>query len=323
MQSIQNLYPVLLAQRRIGLSDPSKQPWRLGLTQEGEAADFLRLEDVPGTVDVWEQFPGVFRCYPTQGYKGGATVYAEFTDPLAGGSSGQPVLIAGQRYAQGQTMYLGSPEIWRLRALNVDFYDRFWVKLVRKAAEGRTRRGDQRGMLILEGTEFDVGQTVPVRARVLDSQFNPLADDTIEIDVYNPEGVPLIPAPTLTRDVNRSSEFVGDFRVAVPGRYRMELEVPDLEERVTADINVLLPALEMSRLRQDASTLRALAAGTGGEYLRLDEASARIPDLLPDMGQVVIVDQQIRELWDRLWVLLLLVGLLGAEWLTRKLLKLA
>jgi hypothetical protein len=103
----------------------------------------------------------------------------------------------------------------------------------------------------------------------------------------------------------------------------MELEVPGLDERVSADINVLLHALEMSRLRQDVSTLRELAEGTGGEYLSLDQASARIPDLLPNMGQVIIVDQQIRELWDRLWVLLLLIGLLGAEWLTRKLLKLA
>jgi hypothetical protein len=41
------------------------------------------------------------------------------------------------------------------------------------------------------------------------------------------------------------------------------------------------------------------------------------------MGQEIIIDQQLRELWDRQWVLFLLVGLLGVEWLTRKLLKLA
>jgi hypothetical protein len=41
------------------------------------------------------------------------------------------------------------------------------------------------------------------------------------------------------------------------------------------------------------------------------------------MGQEIIIDQQLRELWDRQWVLFLLVALLAAEWLTRKLLKLA
>jgi hypothetical protein len=35
------------------------------------------------------------------------------------------------------------------------------------------------------------------------------------------------------------------------------------------------------------------------------------------------VDEQLRALWDRQWVLYLLVGLLGVEWLTRKLLRLA
>lgn len=325
MDAIRNLYPVLLQKTSLRASlDQARQPWKLGLTQEGQAADFLKLDDGPANIDVWEEFPGVFRCYPTLGRKGGATVYAEFTDPAAVNSARQePVLIAGQRYSQGQTMYLGSPEIWRLRSLNEDFYDRFWVKLVRKAAEGRTKRGLQRGMLILEGANYDVGQTVPVRARVLDAQFRPLEQDAIDIDVYDPEGAPLIPAPKLARDPNRPSEFVGDFRVSIPGRYKLELEVPELEQRVTSDISVSLPALEMSQLRQDVTTLRELVVGTGGEYLPLPEAGNRLAELLPNMGQQIIVDQQIRELWDRLWVLLALIGLLGAEWLTRKLLKLA
>ncbi len=36
-----------------------------------------------------------------------------------------------------------------------------------------------------------------------------------------------------------------------------------------------------------------------------------------------MIDQRIKELWDRSWVLYLLVTLFGLEWLTRKLLRLA
>jgi hypothetical protein len=326
MQHIASLYPVLLEQVKysLGSSDRADQPWKWGLTQEGKAAGFLKLLDEPSaTMDVWEEFPGVYRCSPTRGRKGGTTVYAEFTNPLSRGADGQPVLLAGQRYSQGNTLYLGSPEVWRLRSIDEDYYDRFWIKLVRKAAEGRTKRGLQRGMLILEGRDYDVGQTVPVRARVQSAQFQPLSEDTVAIEVYDPTGRPMVPAPVLKRDPNRREEYVGDFLALVPGRYRLELAVPDSREQVAADINVTLPALEMAELRQDAQALKKLVEGTGGAYLSVDEAEERLPELLPNMGQQIVIDQQLRELWDRQWVLFLLVGLLGVEWLTRKLLKLA
>lgn len=326
MQHIASLYPVLLEQVKysLGSSDRADQPWKWGLTQEGKAAGFLKLLDEPSaTMDVWEEFPGVYRCYPTRGRKGGTTVYAEFTNPLSRGADGQPVLLAGQRYSQGNTLYLGSPEVWRLRSIDEDYYDRFWIKLVRKAAEGRTKRGLQRGMLILEGRDYDVGQTVPVRARVQSAQFQPLTEDTVAIEVYDPTGRPMVPAPVLKRDPNRREEYVGDFLALLPGRYRVELAVPDSREQVAADINVTLPALEMAELRQDAQALKKLVEGTGGAYLSADEAAERLPDLVPNMGQQIVIDQQLRELWDRQWVLFLMVGLLGVEWLTRKLLKLA
>lgn len=324
MQHIAALYPVLLEEVRygIGANDRADESFPIGLTQEGEAAGFLKLEDQPTDEDIWEQFR-VFRCYPTRGRKGGTTVYAEFTDPLARGQDGQPVLLAGQRYSQGHTFYLGCPEIWRLRSQDEEYYDRFWIKLVRKAGEGRTRRGIQGNMLILEGRDYDVGQTVPVRARVLNSQFEPLDQDRISIEVYDPTGRPLVPPLVLTRDRNRPAEYTGDFLAALPGRYKLELPVPDSRDVVTSDVNVTLPALEMAELRQNVTALTRLTEGTGGAYVSIEDAVARVPELLPNMGQQIIIDQQLRELWDRQWVLFLLVTLLGAEWLTRKLLKLA
>ena len=75
--------------------------------------------------------------------------------------------------------------------------------------------------------------------------------------------------------------------------------------------------------RQNAKLLADLARETGGKYLTLENAAAELPALLPDRGERFAVDEQLRALWDRQWVLYLLVGLLGVEWLTRKLLRLA
>ena len=322
-QHLANLYPVLLEEvRGLRASDPARDAFPIGLTQEGEAAAFLSLNEDPADESVWERIR-INRCYPTRGRKRGATIYAEFTDPQARGRDGQAVLLAGQRYSQGNILYLGSPEIWRLRAVEEAYYDRFWIKLIRKSAEGRTRRGIQGSMLVMEGREYDVGQTVPIRAKLLNSQFRPLDDEHVAMQVTDPMGRPLVPALQLDRDPNRPAEYATNFLATLPGRYKLELAVPDTRNVLTGEIAVRLPALEMSELRQNVPILKQLAEGTGGAYVTLDEAASAIPSLLPNMGQQIIIDQQLRELWDRHWVLYLLVGLLGVEWLTRKLLKLA
>ncbi|MFM8223160.1 MAG: hypothetical protein ACKOJF_29990, partial [Planctomycetaceae bacterium] len=75
---------------------------------------------------------------------------------------------------------------------------------------------------------------------------------------------------------------------------------------------------------QNDTLLRRLArTETGGVYLTLDQAAKELPTLLPDRSQVRVQYDQPRSLWDRQWVMYTLATLLGLEWLTRKLLKLA
>ncbi|MEZ6066369.1 MAG: VWA domain-containing protein [Planctomycetaceae bacterium] len=223
---IVNLYPVLLEEvaLTIGRDRQAGKAYPVGLTQAGEAADFLQLTDDPSSsLQLWREFPGFFRSYPTRGRKGGATIYAEYSDPLSRGREGPPILLAGQRYGLGSSLFLGSPEVWRLRSFDEEYYDRFWVKLIRKAAEGRLKRGLERAVLLLEGRDYEIGQTVPLRARVVDASFKPLSDAAIEIEVTDPSGRPIIPAPRLQQDSNRPEEYFGTLRVAAPGRYQLKL----------------------------------------------------------------------------------------------------
>ncbi len=325
-QPILNLYPVILDEigLQLGTRNDAFEAYPVGLTQAGKAAAFLQLtEDPADAPEVWEEFPGIYRCYPTRGRKGGTTVYAEFTDPLGRGPDGQYVLLAGQRYGQGSGIYLGSPEVWRLRSLDEDFYDRFWTKLIRKAAEGRLKRGEERVVLILEGRDYEVGQTVPIRARVVDVSYKPIQEPQLNLLVTDPNGRPILPPPVLEQDRNRPEEFFGTLRVSIPGRYQLRLESPGSTDEALAEIDVVIPRLEASDPLQNVSLLENLAAGTGGRYLTVDEAAETLPAALPNMGHEFILDQRIQELWDEKWVMILLGTLLALEWLTRKLLKLA
>jgi hypothetical protein len=325
---IKELYPVFLSSaiQELSLDAKADQPWPVALTDAGKQAGFLQLvENSFDPAAAWKQFSGIYRCYPTGGAKAGATVYANFSDVRAQNEHGQPILFAAQFYGSGRTFYIGSPELWRLRAVDEEYFDRLWTKLVREVGQGRLRRGTARGLLLLERSQYALGQTIRVRANLLDPQLQPLDVASVELNVFDPHGLPLGEPRTLKRDRDRPGQYWADFRASVPGTYRIVVrpQLDDEKQNLSAKIDVLLPNLEFDSPRQNAKLLADLARETGGKYLTLENAAAELPALLPDRGERFAVDEQLRPLWDRQWVLYLLVGLLGVEWLTRKLLRLA
>ena len=137
-------------------------------------------------------------------------------------------------------------------------------------------------MLILEGRDYDVGQTVPVRARVQSAQFQPLPDETITIEVYDPTGKPMVPAPVLKRDANRREEYVGDFLAALPGRYKLELAIPDSRDRTAADISVTLPAPSPTVAVEEVSW--SVPADGGGSLSVIVTVADAVPSVAPPVA---------------------------------------
>lgn len=325
LERVLELYPVFLDARGGEVEgDEYQQAWPIEFTREGQEAGFLQLTDNPATsVATWKEFQGFFRCYPSDGAKAGATIYARFTDPRS--ADDKPVLMASQYFGAGRVFYLGSAETWRLRALDEDFYDRLWIKLVREVGQGRLLRGTNRGILLLEKRSYPLGATVPVRARLLDPQFKDYIAEKVPLDVIAPGGKPLPQAVELIADKTRPGHYSGAFVAIVPGNFSLELPVPESKDFVKSSISVKLPNLEYDHPEQNEQLLKALVRGgdAGGRYLRLEEAAAELPSLLPDRTVQKVQFDFPRTLWDRQWVMYVLVGLLSLEWLTRKLLKLA
>ena len=318
------LYPVILSSyfSAARFDQESNQPWPIQFTKEGQSLGFLQLTDDPITsANRWKEFAGIYRCYPTNGQKAGAKVYANFSDPRT--AAEPPILMAGQPLNKGFVFYLGSAEMWRLRSVSEDDYDRFWIKTIREVGQGRSKRGTKRGLLMPDSHKLLIGQTLRVRARALDAKYDPLDAETLALDVYDPTGKPFNPPRQLRRDPSNPGVFVGDLRVSLPGTYKLELTLPDSREQVTDEIVVALPKLEDENIRQNVRLLTDLVRDTGGKYLTIDEATVELPGMLPDRGEQFYVPERLRTLWDREWVMYLLVGILSVEWLTRKLLKLA
>jgi hypothetical protein len=326
LEGVRELYPVVLNSFVVnfGGDQNATQAWPFEFTREGRESGFLQITDDPLTsAAVWQEFTGIYACYPTNGTKAGTTIYARYSDPRSQTSDGLPILLAAQYYGAGRVMYLGSPEMWRLRAIDEEHFDRFWTKTIRESGQARLKRGNNRGTLLLERSQYLLGQTVRVRAQILDAQFEPLTANSVVADVFDSNGRPMSPPLTLQQDASRAGQFVGSFRVSTPGVWRLELPIPQSAERLVEKVDVVLPNLETDNARQNAQLLRLIGEVTGGAYFPIAEAAAGIPSRLPDMGEEFQIDQQLRTLWDREWLMYLLIALLSVEWLTRKLLKLA
>jgi hypothetical protein len=341
---IRAMYPVEF-QRRLTLLDDglygSKTPWPIEFTREGEEADFLWLADSPEESRArWRRFPGVFGCYAVKGPKPGAQVYARYSDPEAGIATERPVYFADHFYGAGRVFYMGSGELWRLRTLDVGYFEALYTQLVRHVSQGRLLRGSSRGRLLVERDRYYVGDTVVIRATLSNADRQPLEVPKVVARVTYPssgssgtarEGVRNV---ELLADKSRPGNFVGQFTVSNEGTYAIALEAPDapgeqLEKRITASI----PDLEFNETRRNEPLLNALAAGAGGQYYPSPQLAAtggggvpRASELLESRAETKIVrgkpDPKFTERTNQ-WLLGVICGALSLEWLLRRLMKLA
>lgn len=332
LAKLRDLYPVEF-NRRFSVTDDgrfgAKNPWPLEFTREGLEAEFLWLGDSASASQLaWATFPGVYGYYSVRGAKPGATVYARYSDPRAAAGGEQPVYWAGQFYGSGRTFYLGSGEMWRLRAVNPDYFDEFYTKLLRHVSQGRLLRGSSHGVLLAERDRFVLGQMVALRAQLFDTQLEPLRAASVNLEVYLPDGT--LQNVKLTADPTRAGNYSGQFAVRQEGVFRLELPVPDTDaERLTRRIQVRVPDLERENPQRNDPLLTEIARETGGRfYVGMDAlmGGTEIPPLaqeLRDRSLIIPVSEAPKPLWDNVYVLLGLCGVLAVEWLTRRLLKLA
>ena len=214
---VRTLYPVEFFGRLAATDNnmySTREPWPLSFTREGLDADFLWLADTAtASRQAWASFPGVYSYCPVRGPKAGATVYARFSDPRVAQGDQQPVYFAGQFYGSGQVFYLGSGEMWRLRAVDETFFEQFYTKLIRHVTQGRLLRGSSRGVLLVGQDRYMLGGTVQVRAQLTNARLEPLAVRSVNLQVIQPDGT----ARTIAL---RRSKSGGGLHGAIPGDAR-------------------------------------------------------------------------------------------------------
>ncbi|MCM2369335.1 VWA domain-containing protein [Aporhodopirellula aestuarii] len=335
---INGFFPVNLATRGPllgGGRQGGRNAWPLEFTPEAAGAEFLWVADTPEqSFEIWQEVGNVYDYVGVKSAKPGAKVYAYFSDPTTEVSGSLPIFLASQFYGAGRVYFQGSGEMWRLRAAGDQYFDNYYTKLVRWVSEGRLLRDSNRGMLLVDAARAMVGQTVTLRAVLVDDQFQPLNEPFVTAKLLSPDGrikdLRLSPAA----DSPRGGTYTGNFVATKSGSYEIQLTIGDaLDEQILRQtVQVRLPTSELERPRRADDELMQLATTTRGKYLPVDNAGSitSVAETLtktiqPQPQVTVLAGTPDRPFGERRNAVLmwLIASVLTFEWVTRRLHRLA
>jgi hypothetical protein len=325
--AIRDLAPVEV-RRSVAVAATDRErarPHPLEFTREGRDAEFLWLAPTRGASDaIWQEFPGVHACFPVDAAKAGGTEYLRLR-PAAGLDG--PLFLAAHYYGAGIVAWIGSGELWRLRAVDPAAHERLATQLLRHVSQGRLLRGARRAQLIVDRDRCPVGGEVAVRLVAAD------ADAVARLPaarVVAPDGstTPL----RLEPEPARPGTLRGSFVAARDGGWLVEVDAVAGDERLARRVEAHLPERELARPLLDRGTLAQLADATGGaarfladgDWTEADTAAlvAACPDRTRREYETGGTDTAFKR---RLNAILLggVAGCLCLEWLIRRLGRLA
>lgn len=343
---LKGLYPVVFSSLGSSIElgrFQADEPSPVEFTRDGLEAEFLWLgENAAESRHAWSGFEGVYGYFAVKDVKPGATVYARFINEAEAVGGEMPVYMAGQYYGAGRVFFLASGEMWRLRALDESYFETFYTKLIRHAAEGRLLRDSERGVLMVERPRYKVGDVVNIQARLSDAQHRPLSAEklaTVDADVTRPDGVV---KPVTLRNVNlgggemagREGMYAGQFTALQLGDYRVNLKVPESNgtEELSQQFSVRAPRKEIERPERNDVLLVDLAQSTRGLFFNGMHVASGAGEVASLAAQIEPRDRRtpLPDLPDKRferqlmwWLLSLIAGALCLEWLIRRVSKLA
>jgi hypothetical protein len=297
------------------------RPIRLGLTAEGRSSPLLRLSEDPAeNLRRWETLAPLFWVAPVKRAKPAAVVLA--VEPRDADKGGPLPVIAMQQYGVGQSMFIGTDNIWRWRRNEGEqFFVSFWGRVVQRLAVQHLLSGSRRTQIALDRTSALRGERLGVTARVFNAAFEPVADPLVSARVESEiRGTNSQAAGTelLLRAVpDQPGVFRGEVVAGTPGRYRLSVGG---EASAALDFTVEDRWVEAGETALQEDLLKEWAAATGGGFFR-EEDLHRLPEAVRGRAHRVR-SRAVAEVWSSPFYFLGVLGLLGAEWVLRKMWRL-
>jgi hypothetical protein len=286
------------------------------LTPEGRSSLVMTLENEVELNDrIWSRMAPMDQLPPLLSAKPSATVFAVLSDSTSR-DQGYP-LVAWQRYGTGKCMSIASDRLWRLRYRTGDKYHwRVWSQCIQFMTLSRLMGEHKRIRLETDRSVYPVDGQCRLYAHVMGENFEPITQPVFEVYVTNIDGKKGKQLVSLRPDKSQPGLYEGYFAPPAAGRYRLEANEEDKKISSTTEFQVSEINRELANTNVDLENLKRIANLTGGKCLSMQEFS-QLKSLVNTKPVITEVSSE-RSLWDNGWVALLLIILLGIEWIQRR-----
>ena len=271
------------------------------------------------SLEKWGTLPVVTAVNKVGAVKPGATVLLTGTDE----SRAERPMLAFQRYGRGKTFAFLPQDswMWQMHAtMAVDdlTHENFWRQLLRWLVDGVPDQVEPS----FTSERVEPGEAAQLTASVVDPSFVELNDAAVMVTVTGPDGA-VVDVP-MSWDGERPGEYSAAIPTKAPGWYEARLDATRGGKTVGSAVTHFRAApgdAEYFDATMHAGTLRRIADETGGRFYEAAYIDSLADDLRYSGRGVTSVEEH--DLWHMPIVLMLLVGLLCAEWGYRRAVGLA
>jgi len=271
----------------------------------------------------WRALPALEGVNLVAGAKPDATVLAVHPRLRTKSGKPMPVIVAGE-YGKGRSLAFTTDTLWRygfVAAAKGGDDGRQYTKLWENAIRWLIQDPDLRNLHVdSDAVEYVPGAPVRVAVRLLGRDYQPLPNGEVTLTVtLGADPAKAVVVSTQKLNVGDDGTQTVELGGLAPGVYRVTGKATIATRQVDASDIFLVRenGSELDRPVGDKATLEAIAAATHGRALGpVDTLPA---GLTFDPPRIIRVDRRTDvELWSRPGLLILVVGLLGLEWLLRQ-----
>jgi hypothetical protein len=300
------------------------KPIRLELTPAGRANPMLRLSDnEPENAALWKQLPPLYWVAKVARPKPAAEVLLVDPDPARESRFGKMPVVALQQYGLGQVMFVGTDNTWRWRKNVGDlYYTTLWGQISQRVSIQRLLGGSKRTQLTTDRQNYLSGDRVSVYARLYSVGFEPVQEPSVTAIYRIKVGRGVLAEPndsgpqqqvTLRPVPEQPGLYRSEFIAGAPGNYEFFVEQ---DPATVLDYAVTEPRFELGETAMNEPLLREIASITGGVFFR-EENLHKLPETISQRTEKVRSPLEV-ELWSSPFYFLLLLAVVTAEWVLRK-----
>lgn len=308
-----DLYPVVL--------DPvqprgwgSQTADHFELTEAGRRSLLTRLADTQDeNAAVWEDLPG-FQWYAAV-VRAKAAAEVLCVHKSATNEFGRVPLLVTRTYGTGKVLFMGTDGAWRWRRGVEDKYHyRFWGQVVRWMAYQRNMAKGKTVRLYFQPDQPAVRGALALHANIMAASGEPVEDDEVTAAITSPSGK--LQTVRFKHEGDEWGLFSGEYTPTEAGEHRISLSGRHSGAALESTFFVQGAAIERVGHPARPEVLEEIARVTGGKVLEPHQVAGVLRTLATQ--EEPSIESRRLQFWSNPWFAGIVVGLMSAFWICRK-----